>query len=177
MAEENKKPTEKTENNKQEVKVDETLKEENNKKAEDKKETKEEKKKAEKKPVVKKEEAVACGKEKISTKQSMAICQFIKGKTCDEAVKDLEAVMKMKRAIPFKDSVEMPHRKGKMMAGRYPIKASAYFIKLIKTLKANGIVNGIENGKIVFACPNRAGKIHRRNWRKFKNTSITLKLK
>ena len=155
-----------------ENKAEETVKVEKRKE-----EAKPEAKKKEKKPVVKKDEAVACGKEKISTKQAMAICKFIKGKTCDEAVKDLEAVVKMKKAIPFKASVEMPHRKGKMMAGRYPVKASAYFIKLIKTLKANGIVNGIENGKIVFACPNPAGKIHRRNWRKFKHTSITLKLK
>src|SRR3989344_1690252 len=89
---------------------------------------------------IKKSEAVAFGVSlPISKKHSMYICKFIKGKSIDKAISELEEVLKMKRAIPFKGDI--PHRKGKMMSGRYPINASKYFINLLKGLKGNVLVN------------------------------------
>ncbi len=107
---------------------------------------------------IKKDEAVVNGVSlPISTKDSVAICNFIKRKTIDKAIADLEEVMKFKRAIPMKG--EIPHRKGKgMMAGRYPIKPVGYFIRMLKNLKANATVNGIDEGVIVEAVPNRASR-------------------
>ncbi|MFH1431505.1 MAG: uL22 family ribosomal protein [Nanoarchaeota archaeon] len=72
----------------------------------------------------------------ISTKDSIAICKFIKKKKIEKAINDLEQVLIHKQAIPMKG--EIPHRKGRgMMSGRYSKKAAESFIRLLKSLKAN----------------------------------------
>jgi ribosomal protein L22 len=135
-----------------------------NKKVEDKKEdkkteTKPEDKK-EKKIVkkVKRDEATANGISlPISTKDSTAICRFIKHKSIDKAISDLELVEKLKKAIPMKG--EIPHRKGKgMMAGRYMTKPVGFFIRMLKNLKANANMNEMEEPIITEAVPNRASR-------------------
>lgn len=128
-------------------------------KHDEKKETKvEEKKPVVKKEIVKKDEAVANGISlRVSTKDAKFICRFIKGKTIDRAVADLGEVMKFKKAIPMVG--EIPHRKGKgIMSGRYPINAIEHFLTILKTLKANANVNGIEEPVIVEAVPNKASR-------------------
>ena len=149
-------------------------------KSEDKKETekdkKVEKKKVEKK-LPKKDEAVALGKSfHISKKHGMYICSFIKNKKIDDAMKDLGEVILMKRAVPFKG--EIPHRKGKgMMSGRYPVKAAGLFINLLKSLKGNVLVNGMDLDKtrIKIASANWAARPMRSNRREGKRTHVVLK--
>ena len=148
--------------------------------AEEKKaETKVEEKKTEKKKqiVAKKDEASVNGNSlPISTKDSVAICKFIRHKSIDKAIADLELVEKFKKAIPMKG--EVPHRKGKgMMSGRYMTKPVGYFIKMLKNLKANANVNGIEEAVIVEAIPNRASRPYGRFGRiKRKRTHIYIKV-
>ena len=141
-----------------------------------KEETKTEKKTDEKKPS--KSEALAYGRNApISTKHAIAICRAIKNKRINDSLKILEDVLKKKWAIAFKG--EIPHRKG-MAAGRYPINASQYFIKLIKSLRANAENAGmeIETARIYFANANRASRPHKRGGSmKFKRTHILLKVK
>ena len=79
-----------------------------------------------------KEVVVRANDASISTKHAMAICNFIKHRKIDYSIKFLEEVIKMKKAVPMKG--EIPHRKG-IGTGRYPVKASAFFIKLLKNLK------------------------------------------
>lgn len=136
------------------VKKEEVKKEET--KVEEKKEEKKETKKQEKK--IKRDYALVNGISlPISTIDSIFICKFIRGKTIEKAIADLEEVLNFKRAIPM--TGEVPHRKGKgMMSGRYPIKAIEHFIKMLKNLNANAIVNGVENGIIVEAVPNKASQ-------------------
>ena len=145
----------------------------------DEKKEKPKKKKAEKKQVPKKEEAVAYGRNlHISKKHGMYICAFIKNKEIDNAIADLEQVRKMKKAVPFKG--EIPHRKGKgMMSGRYPVKAAGLFINLLKALKGNSIVNGLELEKtrIYFASASWSARPTRSNRRQGKRTNIILKAK
>ena len=62
----------------------------------------------------------------------------------------------MKKAIPM--SGEIPHRKGKIMSGRYMTKSVGYFIRLLKNLKANANSNGLEEPIISEAIPNRASR-------------------
>jgi ribosomal protein L22 len=120
----------------------------------------EDSRKKDKKPAekIKKNEAVVNGISlPISTKDSVAICKFIKRKTIEKAIADLEEVLKFKKAIPMKG--EIPHRKGKgIMAGRYPVKPVKHFIIMLKTLQANANINGIEEGIIAEAVPNRASR-------------------
>jgi ribosomal protein L22 len=111
-----------------------------------------------KKPVVKKEIAKkdeVCVKGTnipISTKHSIAICRFIKGKKIEECIKYLEKVIPGKKAIPMKG--EIPHRKGRMMSGRFPKSASEEFIKLLKSLMANANLNSINEPIITEAVSN-----------------------
>ena len=53
---------------------------------------------------------------------------------------------------------EIPHRKGKIMSGRYPKKASEHFIKLLKSLNTNANFHGVENGIIAEATSNMASR-------------------
>jgi ribosomal protein L22 len=128
---------------KKEEKIVETAKE----KAEEKKEVKKETKKP------KKEAFVNSFNAHLSTKTSAYVCKFIKNKSIDDAISDLELVIVQKKVVPMKG--EIPHRKGKgIMAGRYPRNAAEHFINLLKTLKGNSNVNGIEEPIIVEAVAN-----------------------
>ena len=130
-------------------------------------------------PTIKKEKAISKGVSvPASMKQCAYICSFIKNKHIDKAISDLEEVIKMKKIVPFKG--EIPHRHGKrMMSGRYPIKASKIFIKLLKGLKGNVIVNGLdmEKTRIVLGSANWASRPMRSNNRRGKRTNILLEAK
>jgi len=115
-------------------------KEEVKKENEEKKEEKKTEKKRADKPKKDFAEVNASGLP-ISTKTAMYISKFIKGKTIPSAIMDLEEVIRKKKAVPYKG--EIPHRKGKIMSGRYPKKASMEFIRLLKSLQANATYVGI----------------------------------
>lgn len=130
---------------------------EESKKTEEKTEIKEKaeekKKPVVKKEIVKKDEVSVKGTNiPISTKHSIAICRFIKGKKIEECIKYLEKVIPGKKAIPMRG--EIPHRKGRMMSGRFPKSASEEFIKLLKSLMANANLNSINEPIITEAVSN-----------------------
>nr|AJS12502.1 50S ribosomal protein L22P [uncultured archaeon] len=126
------------------------------------------------KPKVKKDVAVVRAPSvHISKRHGMYICSFIKGKSIDNAMKDLEQVILIKKAVPFKG--EIPHRKGKgMMSGRYPVAASKIFISILKTLKGNVLFNDmdLEKTKISSAYTNWAPRPQRRGGMKGKRASV-----
>ena len=109
-----------------------------------------------KKQIIKKEFAIAnLMGVPVSTLDAIYICKFIKYKTIEKAISDLEEVIKKKKPVPMKG--EIPHRRGKgMMSGRFPINASKEFILILKGLKGNSIVNGLENPVISEAIANFA---------------------
>ncbi len=107
------------------------------------------------KPKVKRTEAVVNSYSvPISTKHSVAVSKFIKYKKIETAMEDLQQVVIKKKAVPMKG--EIPHRKGKIMSGRFPKKAAEHFIKILKTLKANATVNELENPVISEVIANMA---------------------
>lgn len=112
----------------------------------------------------------------VSTKHSIAICNFIRGKNIDYSIGILEDVQKFKKAVPMKG--EIPHRKGKIMSGRYPIKAAGEFIKILKSLRSNAIVNELELEKYVIFCKsNVASRPYKKFGRaRFKRTNVQIKL-
>ena len=125
----------------------------------------------------KKSEAVVNGRDlRISTKHSVAVCNFIKNKNIDDALAHLEEVSRMKRAIPMRG--EIPHRKGKMMSGRYPINAVKVFMILLKSLKANAINHELELEKVKLACmANVASRPMKRHGQgKHKRSHVQIKL-
>ena len=138
---------------------------------------KKEKKKKEEQKLTKKDEAISRGQAlHMSKKHAMYICSFIKNKSIDESIKELEQVIKLKKVIPFKG--EIPHRKGKgIMSGRYPVNASKLFINILKSLKGNVIVNQmeLENARITFASATWAARPMRRGSVRGKRTNVILK--
>lgn len=125
----------------------------------------------------KKNEAVVNGKDlPISKKHAIAICNYIKGKEVDKAIEELNDVKNFKKAISMKG--EIPHRKGNMMSGRYPVTAVKEFIRLLKSLRANAVINGLELEKnIIFCKADTAPRPYRRfGQTKFKRAHVTLKL-
>ncbi len=136
---------------------------------------KETKKTANKKSEAK--EAVVNGNDlPISKKHCMAICDFIRGKRIEEALPLMEKVVAMRIAVPMKG--EIPHRKGRMMSGRYPVKAAGHFIKMLKQLAANAENKEMDVDKGRIECKaNRASRPYKRfGSMKFKRTHVTLKL-
>lgn len=126
-------------------------------KAEVKEEPKKEEKKVEKKIVKKESAEVNARSLPISTLDAKYICKFIKGKTIEKAIADLEQVIVKRKAVPMKG--EIPHKKGKrMMSGRFPGKASGEFITILKGLRGNAVANGIEEPVIVEAVANLASR-------------------
>ena len=135
---------------------------------------KKEEKKDKKKEIVKKEKAIVNGRDlPISKKHSMAICDFIRYKEPEKMIVELELVTRLKKPIPMRG--EIPHRKGEIMSGRYPVNACKVFINLLKTLNANSSVNGIENPVITKAVPNDASRPFKRGGSaRFKRTNVYL---
>ncbi len=124
----------------------------------------------------KKNEAVVNGRNlSVGIKHACAICNMIRGKDIDNAINMLEEVTKYKRAVPMRG--EIPHRKG-MMSGRYPIKASLAYIKLLKSLKSNAIQHELELEKFkIYAMPNVAPRPYKKfGAGRFKRSHVLLKL-
>ena len=169
--EENKIPVQKkTEVTKEKTEKKENVPEESKEeKIEDKKETK---KQIQKKQKIKREEVVVRGTGlPISTKHSMSICWFIKGKEIEKAISDLEEVIKLRKSIPMRG--EIPHRRGPGKiasgSGRYPVKASKGFIILLRNLLTNANAGDMENPVITEAVANigvrpygKAGRVRKK---------------
>ncbi len=113
---------------------------------------------------------------RISTKQAIAICNFIRKKDIETAINELQKAEKMKIPIPMKG--EIPHRKGKIMSGRYPIKAIKEFSRLLKNLKSNAVYHNVELEKTRISCKaNVASRPQKRFGRsRFKRSHVEIKL-
>lgn len=124
-----------------------------------------------------KNEVYAVGRNySFSQKHAAAVCKFIRGRTIPEAIALLERVQSKRVAVPMKG--EIPHRKGDIERGRYPVKASYYIVKLLKSLKGNAAVKSLDEDSVVIKIakadkgetPMRIGKRGRRG----KSTHVTL---
>ena len=147
-------------------------------KVEQKTEKIKEKKKVEAKKIPKKDVAVANGFSlKISPKQSIYVCKTIRGKTPDAAVKRLQAVIDEKRPVPMA-GLEVGHKKGKGLAGgKFPKNACAAIIEIVKQVKANSVIAGINNPIITIVKSDRASAPYRRAGRKAKRTHIHIEVR
>tara|TARA_Y100000310_G_scaffold328804_1_gene397534 strand:+ start:1494 stop:2027 length:534 start_codon:yes stop_codon:yes gene_type:complete len=116
----------------------------------------------------------------ISTKQAIAICNFIRGNSVKKSKEILSRVMEKKTAVPFTvNKRDMAHRKGKMAAGRYPQNATKEIINLLNSVESNANDKGLNTQtlRITSIIPNKAstpwhhGRLRRR---KMKRTHIDI---
>ncbi|MEK6871737.1 MAG: hypothetical protein AABX16_02440 [Nanoarchaeota archaeon] len=166
-------PTQTIAKNKTEKKI-------NEKNTDDKNAVEEHEKKETAKPAVKKHartETVVYGRNLgMSTKESVAVADYVRNKNVDQALADLEAVLIYKRAVPMRG--EVPHRKGNMMAGRYPMKTVKNFIMLVKSLKSNALMHEMPLEKYkIFAMAHQASRPYKRFGQgKIKRSNVELRL-
>lgn len=104
--------------------------------------------------------AKALGKElRISPKDSVEICEKIKGMRLAEAQEYLEAVTKKERAVPYsRHDKKKAHRKGAGHgSGGYPVKAAGEILDVLENVEANAEYKGLayENLRIVHASANK----------------------
>lgn len=86
----------------------------------------------------------------ISTKHSIEICRFIRGKNLHKSVEYLEKVSELKMAVPYtRMNRGVGHRSGKMGPGRYPEKAARHIIQLLNSLEANAQNKGLDVNALV----------------------------
>ncbi|WP_456471963.1 50S ribosomal protein L22 [Methanocaldococcus sp.] len=88
----------------------------------------------------------------ISRKHAREICKEINGMPLDKAIRFLEDVIAMKRPVLFRRHCrKVGHRKGKLgwFAGRYPVKAASYILKVLLNAKANAEYKGLNTDKLV----------------------------
>ncbi len=85
----------------------------------------------------------------ISPKHSREICSAIKNLHTSVAKQYLEDVIKLKRAIPFKRYNDgVGHRRGKMAAGRYPVRASSEVLKILVNAENSAMDKGLEPNRM-----------------------------
>jgi large subunit ribosomal protein L22 len=97
----------------------------------------------------------------ISTKHTIAISDFIRGKSVQKSKRILESVLEMKTPVPFKKHKrKIAHKRGKIAAGRYPINATKEVLILLKSLEANAQNKGlnVESLYITSIIPNQASR-------------------
>ena len=101
----------------------------------------------------------------ISHKHAREIAVAIKGMSIESARSYLQSVINLERAIPFRRyNNEVGHKTDTgVMAGRYPRKASAEFVKLLDNLESNAEYRGmdLDRLKIINATVHKGRKIER----------------
>lgn len=94
----------------------------------------------------------------VSSKHCIEICKVIRYRSTSFAKKFLEDVLEQNRAVPFpKFARNVGHKPG-MGTGRYPVKASKFFLELLESVEANAQNKGLDasNLKITKVLANRA---------------------
>jgi large subunit ribosomal protein L22 len=97
----------------------------------------------------------------MSPKHSIEIAGFIRHQRVNDALAYLNDVVSLKKAIPFRRfNRNVAHKRGlpgNWDAGRYPVKASKAYIRLLESVKKNAEYIGLdtENLEIIHASANR----------------------
>ena len=85
----------------------------------------------------------------ISKKQSVEICDFVRGRSVEESKRLLSEVGQLKRAVPFRRfNMNVGHKPG-MAAGRFPSRAAAHIMALIESAESNAQAKGLNAGSLV----------------------------
>jgi len=97
----------------------------------------------------------------MSPKHSIEIAGFIRHKRVNEAIAYLNEVIALKKAIPFRHfNRNVAHKRGlpgNWDAGRFPVKASKAYIRILESVKKNAEYIGLDadNLEIIHVSANR----------------------
>ncbi len=127
---------------------------------------------------VKKDYALVRGTDlHVSPKELFAVCNMIRGRKIDAAMKMVNEVMVFKRVVKMNNR-EVPHQHGKgVMAGRFPMNACKEVLNLLKHLKANALYHEVELEKAIISCnADIASKPFKRGGARFKRAHVMIRL-
>ncbi len=97
--------------------------------------------------------------EDISVKDAVNIAHFLRGKKLESAKDILDNVMAKKTAIPyFRYLDSISHRKG-IGPGRYPVKESKVFKKLLDDVSANAEFKGLSENLVIVSLSVSKGRM------------------
>lgn len=86
----------------------------------------------------------------ISFKQSVELTRALRGKKLSEAYVYLDRIAALKQAVPYKRyNSNIPHRKGKIGPGRFPVKTAKTFKKVLRNAEVNALAKGLDNTSLV----------------------------
>ncbi len=89
--------------------------------------------------------AKALGKEMpISPKFAREVCGMIRGKKVDTAIRQLEEVIELKRAVPLKRYNKRVSHKAGVGPGRFPQKAAKAILGVLESAAANAEYKGLD---------------------------------
>jgi large subunit ribosomal protein L22 len=97
----------------------------------------------------------------MSPKHSIEIATFIRHQRVNEAIAYLKDVIGLKKAVPFRRfNRNVAHKRGlpgNWDAGRYPVKASKAYIRVLESVKKNAEYIGLDadNLEIIHVSANR----------------------
>ena len=114
----------------------------------------------------------------ISTKHAIEICNFLKKRKVAYAKRLLEEVKQMKTAVPMKRFTNgAGHKRGKIAAGQYPIKASTAILKLLESAETNAQQKGLNTAdlKIIHIRAHKASRPMRMGRQRARQTKNRLK--
>jgi len=115
----------------------------------------------------------------ISTRHTIEICSFIRGKNLQKAKEILEKAIKLEKPIPFtKFNKGIGHKPG-MGPGRYPVKASTDVLMLLNSVESNAQFKGLNTSKLTIThikatTASKAWHYGRQRRRKMKRTNIEI---
>jgi len=109
----------------------------------------------------------------ISIKQSIEICNLIRGKNLQKAKKILNEAKDMKKPIPFTRFTEGAGHKHGIGPGKYPVKACSEILKLISLVESNAQHKGLDTSslEIIHICANQGPK----SWHYGRQSRIKMK--
>jgi large subunit ribosomal protein L22 len=118
----------------------------------------------------------------VSRKHAVEIGNFIRGRTLDKAKILMGEVMIKKTAVPFKIfNMDVGHKKGKIAAGRYPVKAATRILGLLNSAESNAEDKGLDVDALYvteFIANKGTGSVHhgRKRGREMKRTHLKIVL-
>ena len=117
----------------------------------------------------------------ISRKKSVEVCNLLRNKTTKTAKIILKRVIKLEQAVPYRRyNQDTAHRVG-IGPGKYPVKTSQEFLRLIESAEANAQYKGLSSNLMIdhISAHKAPLQLHygRKRRQKQKNTHIKLVVK
>ncbi len=86
----------------------------------------------------------------VSLKKSIEVATFIRGKKVDRALRELDGVVEKKVPVPFRKFFKsIPHRRGPLATGRFPVNTASEIRKVLISAISNAKEKGLEESQLV----------------------------